>query len=194
MGLQIGCSAAVIVMSLALTGNALAAGVESIVIDTDRSVNCASLETIVADVTRGCKGDQERAVAIYDFMVRMMWMHYDYDLPKEMEKGRMRSVTDPLKALNVYGIGGCGMQSVVFSTLLKAAGLEPRQVAPGFAHISNEVRWGGKWHWMDVWLPLYLLDEKGEIYSYDELMANRALITKAVKEGRHSPNFMYNPG
>ncbi len=178
---------------LAVVATAIPAGPQGIVVTTDRSVNCATLETIVADVCRGCRSDKEKAIAIYNFVVRMMWIPYVYDQPKEMIDGRLTSVTDALKNLNVYGAGGCGIQSVVFSTLLKAAGIPERQLAPGFAHITNEVQWDGKWHYMDTWLPLYLTDEKGEIYSYDELMADRSLAAKAVEAGRHSENFMYNP-
>ncbi len=164
-----------------------------VVIDTDRSVNCTSIEAMVADVIAGRKSDRDKAVAVFDFVTRMMWIPYVYDQPKEMVRGRLASVTDPVRNLVVYGAGGCGIQSVVFSTLLAEAGLEPRQINPGFAHVSNEVKWGGQWHWMDVWLPLYLTDDGGRIYSYAELMADRGLISRAVKAGQHSQNFMYNP-
>jgi len=170
------------------------AAVSRIVVDTDRSVNCATVETIVADVTAGCKTDRDRAVALFDFMVRTVWMPHVYGQPKEMVGGRLVSVRDPLKVLNVYGAAGCDIQADVFCTLADAAGLGARKLDPGFAHGSNEIKWDGKWHWMDVWLPCYVLDEKGRIYSYDELMADRSLVAKAVADGRISPNWMYNPG
>jgi len=179
---------------LAVAAVAVAAGPKGIVIDTDRSVNCATAESIVADVTRGCKTDQEKAVAIYNFVVRTVWMPYVFGHPKEMFGRHLRSIREPLKIINVYGAIGCGSQAEIFCTLLHAAGIESRLLAPGFAHMSSEAKWGGKWHWMDVWLPLYLTDDKGEIYSYEELMADRSLVTKAIQDGRVSENFMYNPG
>ncbi len=186
---------AIIVLTCCLpAGLTAAGGVEGIVVDTDRSVNCATVESIVRDVTAGCRTDRDKAVALYDFMVRMVWMPYVYGQPKEMIGGRLASVRDPLKVLNVYGAAGCDIQADVFCTLASAAGLGVRRLDPGFAHGSNEIRWGGKWHWMDVWLPCFLLDESGEIHSYDELMADRSLITKAVQAGRVSRNFMFNPG
>jgi hypothetical protein len=177
----------------ALASSAPAAGVSGIVLDTDRSVNCATYKTIAQDVTAGCRTDQEKAVAVFNFVVRTVWIPFDYDRPKEMVGGRLQTVYDPLKIINIYGAGGCGIQQGVFASLLKAAGLEERALSPGFAHVSNEVKWAGKWHWLDTWLPLYLTDEKGDIYSYDELMADRSLITKAVAAGRHAKNFMFNP-
>ncbi|KPK78945.1 MAG: hypothetical protein AMJ81_14200 [Phycisphaerae bacterium SM23_33] len=171
-----------------------AAGVSGIVIDTDRSVNSATVQTIVADVTAGCKTDRDKAVALYDFVVRTVWMPYVYGQPKEMIRGRLSSVRDPLKVLNVYGAAGCDIQADIFCTLAHAAGLKARRLDPGFAHGSNEIGWGGAWHWMDVWLPCYVTDETGRIYSYDELMADRSLIDKAAAAGRVSANFMFNPG
>ena len=39
--------------------------ISNIVIDTDRSINCATLETIVADVCEDCKTERDRAIALY---------------------------------------------------------------------------------------------------------------------------------
>jgi len=185
----------VIVAGIAISAaGALAEKVSGIVIDTDRSVNCATVKTIVADVTAGCKSDKEKAVAIYDFVVRTVWMPHVFGHPQEMFGKRLRAIREPLKIINVYGSIGCGSQAEIFLTLLNEAGIQGRLLSPGFAHMSNEVKWDGKWHWMDVWLPCYLTDEKGRIYSYDELMADRSLITNAVKARRVSENFMFNPG
>jgi len=177
-----------------LAGPAAAGAVRGIVIDTDRSVNCATPKSIAADVCGPCKTDKDKAIALYDFVVRTVWMPHVYGQPKEMVGGRLVSVRDPMKVLNVYGAAGCDIQADVFCTLADAAGLKCRKLAPGFAHGSNEIGWDGKWHWMDVWLPCYLLDEKGEIYSYDALMADRSLVDKAVADGRISANWMFNPG
>jgi len=81
---------------LAVAAVAVAAGPKGIVIDTDRSVNCATAESIVADVTRGCKTDQEKAVAIYNFVVRTVWMPYVFGHPKEMFGRHLRSIREPL--------------------------------------------------------------------------------------------------
>jgi len=172
---------------------ALAAGPAGIVIDTDRSVNCTSLKSIVADVCQGCKTDQDKAIAIYNFMVRTVWMPWHSHRPLELSPdGRLLFVNDPVKYIVVYGYCGCGPQAGVHGALCEAAGLKFRLLNPGFGHVSGEVGWGGKWHWMDVWLPAYVTDEKGQIYSYDEIMADRTRFTRAKAEGRVPENFMVN--
>ena len=176
-----------------LVSGAGADTVSHITIDTDRSVNCASIESIVADVTQGCRTDREKAIALYNFVVRTVWMPYVYGHPHEIIDGRLQQVREPLKIINVYGAIGCDTQAKIFCTLLAEAGVESRLLDPGFAHGSNEVKWDGRWHWLDVWLPCYLMDESDRIYSYDELMADRSLIGKAIEAGRVSDNFMFNP-
>jgi len=184
--------AAVATATLLGTVTARAAGPEGIVVRTDRSVNCTSLETIAADLCRGCKTDQEKAIAIYDFMVRTVWMDWHSHRPLEMVNGRLLFVNDPVKYIVVYGYCGCGPQAGTHGALCEAAGLKFRTLYPGFGHVSGEVGWGGKWHWMDVWLPAYVTDEKGEIYSYDEIMADRRRFTEARQQGRAPANFMVN--
>ena len=166
------------------------AGAAGIVVNTDRSINCATLETIATDVTRGCRTDQEKAIAVYNFMIRMIYMPDHPWRPVERINGKLRFPADPLKYITVYGCCGCGPQARVFGSLLGAAGLEARLLNPGFGHVSNEVKWDGKWHWMDVWLPAYVTDGTGGIYSYDEIMADRELFATARDEGRVPGNFM----
>ncbi len=178
------------------------AGIEGIVVDTDRSVNCTSLKTIVADVCKGCKTEQDKAIAIYDFMVRAVWMDWHSHRPLEMKnityKGKRRDMlvfaNDPGKYIVVYGFCGCGPQAGVQGALCEAAGLKFRQLDPGFGHISGEVFCDGKWRWLDVWLPAYVTDAKGDIYSYEEIMADRTRFSKAKAEGRCPENFMVNYG
>ncbi len=172
-------------------------GVEGIVVDTDRSVNCHTLKTIVADACAAAKTEQDKAIALYDFMVRTCWMSWHSHRPLEIQysgphKGKMLFVNDPLKYINVYGYLGCGPQAGVLSALMEAAGIESRHLNPGFGHVSCEFRWGGKWHWLDPWLPAYVRKPDGEIASYDEIMADRSLFAKAREEGRAPGNFMVN--
>lgn len=170
-----------------------AAGPEGIVVDTDRSIDCSSVAAIVADVCRDCKTDQEKAIALYDFMVRTVWMDWHSHRPLEQwPDGRLLFVNDPWKYIAVYGYCGCGPQAGVYGALCEAAGLKARLLDPGFGHVSSEVFWDGQWHWLDVWLPAYVLSEAGRIYSYDEIMADRARFGKAREQGRAPANFMVN--
>ncbi len=171
-----------------------------IVVRTDHSVDCSSPASIVADVCRGCRSDRDKAVAIYNFLVRTVYMPNHSHRPVEPADEATRRkvgldlwfVNDPIKYVTVYGCCGCGPQAHLFATLLGQAGLSCRLLAPGFGHVSTEVRWGGKWHWLDVWLPAYVTDGTGEICCYDELMADRSLVADALAEGRASGNFICN--
>ncbi|KPK78944.1 MAG: hypothetical protein AMJ81_14195, partial [Phycisphaerae bacterium SM23_33] len=172
----------------------MATVLRGIAVRTDRSVDCSSLRSIVADVCRGRRSPRDKAVAIYNFLVRTVYMPEHSHRPVEPPDPATRRkvglelwfVNDPIKYITVYGCCGCGPQAHLFGALLRAAGLECRLLNPGFGHVSNEVRWGGAWHWMDVWLPAYITDAKGDIYSYDELMADRSLVADAIADGRAS--------
>ncbi len=189
-----------LVTALAVSGAwsaCLAGRIAHIVVDTDRSVNCATLKTIVADACKDCKTDQDKAIALYNFMVRTCWMSWHSHRPLEIQyggrhKGKLLFVNDPLKYINVYGYLGCGPQAGVLGALMEAAGMESRHLNPGFGHVSCEFKWGGKWHWLDPWLPAYVLDRKGNVASYDQIMADRTLFAKAREEGRAPGNFMVN--
>ena len=195
-------SAKLLIVAAALTllgmGRAgLAQPVKGIVIDTDRSVNTATLKTIVADVGAGCQSDQDKAIALYNYMVRTCWMSWHSHRPLEIQHsgphtGKLLFANDPLKYISVYGYLGCGPQAGVLSSLMEAAGIESRMLHPGFGHVSCEFKWGGKWHWIDPWLPAYVLDKNGEILSYEAIMADRSLFAKAREEGRAPGNFMVN--
>jgi len=178
----------------------MAIELKRIVVATDRSVRCGSVKSIVADVCRGCRTPQERAVAVFNFCVRTIYMPAHSHRPVEPPDPATRRkvgldlwfVNDPVKYVTVYGACGCGPQAHLFGALLRAAGLGCRLLDPGFGHVSTEVRWGGRWHWMDVWLPAYVTDEEGAICSYDQLMADRSLFADAPAEGRASANFVAN--
>ncbi|NCQ29596.1 MAG: hypothetical protein COY42_30105 [Armatimonadetes bacterium CG_4_10_14_0_8_um_filter_66_14] len=57
-----------------------AAALDDIRITTDRAPDCSSLESVVASVTRECKTDDERAIAIYNFL---RYVNYHYAYPSE---------------------------------------------------------------------------------------------------------------
>jgi hypothetical protein len=119
-------------------------------------------------------------------------MPYDPDHPMELDGNTMQTVRDPLKLITVYGACVCGSQAGIYGALCHKAGLEVRRFDPGFAHDACEVRWDGKWHWLDVWLPCYVLDREGEIASYAQIMADKSLLSEALEQGRASPNFFFN--
>ena len=82
-------------------------------IASDRAPDCSSLESIVESVTRGCKTDDQRVIALYNFC---RYDHYHHAYPNE--PGGISA----LKLVNVYGWGLCGGQHTVMAALWEAAG------------------------------------------------------------------------
>ena len=100
-----------------VASSALAEPIRTIGIVNDRAPDCSSLQSIVDSVTRGCKTDDERAIALYNFC------RYDhYHLAYPSESGGVSA----LKFINVYGWGLCGGQHTVMAALWEKAGFNWR--------------------------------------------------------------------
>ena len=117
-------------------------------VSCDRAPDCSSLKSIVESVTRGCRTDDERAVALYN-VCRYLVYHHAYP----SEPGGISA----LKLINVYGWALCGGEHTVLAALFEAAGYRWRYRGwsdPG--HTTVEVFYGGRWHYLDTFLKFYL--------------------------------------
>lgn len=111
----------------------------------DKAPDCSSRKAIVESVTRGCKTNDEKAIAIYNFC-KLAWYHRQYP----NEPGGVAA----LKMINVYGWSLCGGQHSALSSLWVAAGWQHRFVGwPG--HTTVEVNYDGRWHYFDTFLKFY---------------------------------------
>ena len=113
----------------------------------DRAPDCSSLEAIVRSVTRDCRSDDEKAIALYNFCC---YAYYHHAYPTEANG------VSALKMLNVYGWGLCGGQHSVLAALWDAAGYRWRYRGwsnPG--HTTVEVFYGGRWHYLDTFLKFF---------------------------------------
>ena len=127
---------------------ATGAMVRQIKIVADKAPHCSSLKSIVESVTRGCKTNDERAIAIYNF-VRMT--HYHRDYPRE--EGGIAA----LKLINSYGWSLCGGLHTVQAALWRELGWPWRYIgwtSPG--HTTVEAQYDGRWHYLDVFLKFYV--------------------------------------
>jgi hypothetical protein len=158
---------------VAASGEPLAA----VKVTNDRAPDCSSLESIVRTVTRGCKTDDQRAIALYNFC---RYDHYHYAYPSE--PGGISA----LKLVNVYGWGLCGGQHTVMAALWEAAGYKWRYRGwsdPG--HTTVEVFYGGRWHYLDTFLKFYawMPDPNAPggrtIAGQEDIRANPGLVTEA---------------
>ena len=119
--------------------------VAAIKILPDKAPDCSSLKSIVASITRECKTNDEKAIAIYNFM---QLSHYHFAYPGE--PGGL----PVLKEINCYGWSLCGGLHSEESALWRQLGWGWRFVGWD-GHTTVEANYDGKWHYLDVFLKFY---------------------------------------
>ena len=122
--------------------------VHAIKVLPEKDADCSSLKAICESVTRGCKTNDEKAIAIYNFM-QLTHSHLAYP----GENGGL----GVLRELNVYGWSLCGGLHTEESALWREMGWKWRYVGwsdPG--HTTVEVYYDGRWHYLDVFLKFYV--------------------------------------
>lgn len=122
-----------------------AATVSRIKVQPDKAPDCTSLKLIVESVTRNCKTNDEKAIAIYNFM---QLSHYHRNYPSE------RGGIPALKEINTYGWSLCGGLHSVQSALWRELGWKWRFVGWD-GHTTVEAQYDNQWHYLDVFLKFY---------------------------------------
>lgn len=108
----------------------------------DKAPDCTSLSNIVASITRNCKNNDDKAVAVYNFM---MLSHYHRQYP---EGGPV------LREMNTFGWSLCGGLQSEQSALWKALGWNWRFIG-WQGHTTGEAFYDNRWHFLDVFLKFY---------------------------------------
>ncbi len=168
------CAGACLGQGASAAGKAATSMVRRIKVVADKAPDCSSLKSIVETVTRGCKTNDEKAIAIYNFC-RLAWYHRAY--PSE------RGGVAALKMINVYGWSLCGGQHAVLSALWRAAGWGWRFVG-WKGHTTVEVNYDGRWHYFDTFLKIYVWKADPNapggrtVASQADIAANPELITR----------------
>lgn len=151
---------------IALLGSAQGQTVSQIKVLPDKAPDSSSLKSIVQTVTRDCKTNDEKAIALYNYC-----MLTNYHLAYPTEPGGVPA----LKVLNCYGWSLCGGLHTVESALWIEAGWEHRYVGWN-GHTTVEAKYDGRWHYLDIFLKFYawMPDGKGgrTIASEDDLNQN----------------------
>ena len=165
--------------SCALASLLGSAEIQSPWVASDRTVDCTSHETIKRDLKlEAMKSDEERAIALYHFY-RQRVFHYT-NTPDSR---------DSIKNLNALGYTLCGSQGTCMKDLLAScAGIKARiRSMPG--HTFYEAFYDGKWHGYDTFANFYVFTrgDKPNVASFEELTADKTLISDAAKEGRAVP-------
>ena len=141
--------------------------VEQIKVLPDRAPDCSSLKSIAETVTRGCKTNDAKAIAIYNFM---LLSHYHFFAPTE-DGG-----VPALKEINVYGWALCGGTHAIESALWRQLGWGWRFVLwPG--HTTVEARYDGRLHYFDAFLKWYVWMPHGKgswtVAGEEDILKNR---------------------
>ena len=111
----------------------------------DQAPDCSSLRSIVATITRDCQTNDQKAIAIYNFM---QLAHYHRAYPGE--PGGL----PVLKEINCYGWSLCGGLHAEQSALWRELGWDWRFVGWN-GHTTVEAKYDDRWHYLDVFLKFY---------------------------------------
>ncbi len=170
-------AAACLASGSALGADAIAAGVKVV---SDKNPDASSVEAIVDAIIRPGMTDQQKAEAVFYYLVRRLYHHHTPEEPNaDGLKDRNHSsentnVIDTVKALNVYAHALCGSQSWYQNELWNAAGLFGR-INGVTGHTAPEVKYGGGWHYLDVDMMGFFRRRDGTIPTIDEIKADRSL-------------------
>jgi hypothetical protein len=148
--------------------------VSKIKVQPDLAPDCTSLKTMAESVTRDCKNNDAKAVAIYNFM---QLTHYHRQYPSEA------GGVPVLKEITNYGWSLCGGLHSEQSALWRQLGWGWRFVG-WEGHTTVEAQYDDRWHYLDVFLKFYawMPDGKGgrTIAGEDDLTKNsKELISDA---------------
>lgn len=123
-------------------------------------------ESIAREVTRDCKTDEEKALAIWDF-IRLNFQHLDSPGDRECH--------NPVVAMNIYGYANCAYHSSVFTSLCRSIGV-PARVWEVWHHTITEAYYNNAWHMLDSDIGLYYLAEDNRtIASVEQLWEDQKL-------------------
>lgn len=111
----------------------------------DKAPDCSSLKSMAESVTRDCRDNDQKAIAIYNFM---QLSHYHRAYPSE--PGGL----PVLKEINCYGWSLCGGLHAEQSALWRELGWDWRFVGWN-GHTTVEAKYDDRWHYLDVFLKFY---------------------------------------
>ena len=104
-------------------------------------------DAIVGEATRGCATDEDRALALWSWVLYKRFQRSPDD----------HSALHPVRAMNGYGYGICGHTAAWLKCLWTAAGLSAR-VQELWGHTVSEVYYDGAWHLFDGNCKAFYLD------------------------------------
>jgi hypothetical protein len=134
---------------------------------SDKSQDVSSLEAWKRTYLKPEMSDQEKAIAVFDTMVRY---RQQASPPHEYLRSGMAGghVHDPMKTIHVYGYGQCCCVAGENAGLARYLGM-PARGRDITAHSVCEVYYDDAWHLIDSSVMNYFLKEDGKLASVDEI-------------------------
>lgn len=130
-------------------------------------------ESIAREVTRDCSTDEEKALAIWDF-IRRNFHH--------LQSPGDRECHNPVVALNVYGYANCAYHSTVFTSLCRSIGV-PARVWEVWHHTITEAFYNNAWHMLDSDIGLYYLASDNRTLASVEQLWEDQKISGGIESG-----------
>jgi hypothetical protein len=145
-----------------------------------------TVEDCVAFATQGQQSPQDRAVAMYLWLLTHQWhlaSPQEWCVPGVTPDTRRDSafdmvVYDANRARFSYGYGLCGTVHAWNEPYWKVLGLNARRRAfPG--HVNSEIEYGGAWHAFDTDMAGLVFRRDGVVAGYEDIAKDPQLATNA---------------
>lgn len=144
-----------------------------------------TVEDCVRFATRGKSSEQDKAIALYLWMLTHQWhlaSPQEWNIPGETPNtANWRDdmiVYDANRARFSYGYGLCGTVHSWNEPYWRSLGMAVRRRAfPG--HVNSEVQYGGSWHAFDTDMAGLLFRKDGQVAGYDDIIADTSIVKKA---------------
>ncbi|MGI6417338.1 MAG: hypothetical protein ACOX1P_16880 [Thermoguttaceae bacterium] len=87
------------------------------------------------------------------------------------------TVRDPVKIINIYGYGYCGVFCPFIAGVCEGVGLEPARslILNEWRHVATEVFYQERWHYLDVDVRAVFRRPDGALASFAEARSNASL-------------------
>ncbi len=157
-------------------------------ITCERVADCSSLEAFSSFQAWKDLVGQERALAIWKYFVGNETGVFHYNPIQEGLDPVMwefRLVRDPIKMMNVYGYGFCGLFGPTTAGLFEGVGFEKARAVgiPGASHSVTEVWYDDDWHYYDTDLRGVIFRRDGKtVASIQDLLDDPTLLTNPSRK------------
>jgi hypothetical protein len=146
---SVGVTALVLVLALCCVSRGLAQAVRTPKVLAEGQLDTSSVESIIAAIIKPGMTQQEKALAVFDFLRTHVYHWPATREAPDLEDFHAGVIYDPIKLVNVYGYGYCFQNRSALEALWQAAGLEARS-AGITGHSIAEAYFDGMYHFIDA--------------------------------------------